>query len=296
MTDTPPELDLLVCSPWATPDDVAALGPKYAELVAGVDDSGSGPGSLLWLALGIASDVMYLATGRQYPGLCGDIVRPCARFGGKPIAAYHGQVANLVPATWEHDYGWGACECAGGPRTGCCAPRSRVRLGHYPVASIDSVTVDGEPLAEGIDYWLEDDRWLVRLPDPETGDRRGWPCCQRLDLPATEVDTFEVALTYGQAPPLGGVTGAAQFGGEIGLDLIGSDECSLGEKVRSYTRQGTQVQISQPPDDILEALPRLARLFIRAVNPLEVRRPATVWSPDVGRPVTRPNSPGPLTP
>lgn len=257
--------DALVCDPWATVAQVQSIGTKYDAV----------PEDALEDALLIASDLLYLLSGRTYPGTCELSVRPCAR--RLAVQAMHDWASVLDPA--GYDDSWGVCGCAeAGTLTGCrCDGRSRIGLGRHPIVAVTSVKVDGA-VVDPARYWVEDERWLVRLPDAD-GLARGWPACQDLTLADTEPDTFSVTFQWGRVPPPGGQMAAAQLAGEIALDLTGSDDCSLADGVTSITRQGVTLEAAVPSAEIADQLPSLARAWVRSVNPGKVRRRPSVWWP-----------------
>lgn len=262
--------DAAVCDPWATVAQVKSIGTKYDAL----SDDAIEDGVL------IASDLLFHLTGRVFPGLCTATVRPCARrITAQAMTDWH-----HLPDADLYDQTWGVCYCAG-TLAGCgCDGRSRIGLGRQPVASITTVKVDGVVLAAAR-YALEDDRFLVRLPDAD-GTDRAWPTCQDLTLPDTSADTFSVTFEWGREPPAGGQMAAAQLGGEIALDLSGSSDCSLADGVTSMTRQGVTIEAVVPSAELVDQLPELARAWVRSVNPLGLRRRPSVWWPG-SREVTR---------
>lgn len=273
----------LVCAQWATVAQVQALDAKY-ELLDSQKVSDA-----LWAA----SDLLYLLTAQAFPGVCTETVRPCCRTyaetmpswaGGDYVAPGDGGWGGYGSSGWSWRTGWGCCGGAG--PGGChCTGRSAVSLGRFPLIDITQVKIDGVALAP-TRYWIEGYRYLVRLPDSGT-TQETWPCTQRLDLPDTAEDTWSVTFTYGHAPPPGGVLAAAQLAGEVALDLDGCDDCSLGDAVTSVTRQGVTVEAVLPAAELMDQLPSLARAWVKSVNPLGLRRQASVWSPDLGRPAVK---------
>jgi hypothetical protein len=254
-----------VCSPWATVDDVCAPCDDDAFDLELLEDT-----------LAIASDILYALSGHRFAGVCQDTVRPNAQ-------------CNRDDRGWsQRNQRWGS---AGWPSTGtrCCSGLSQVSLGGHPLTSIVEVKVDGEVLDSSL-YRIDENRWLVRLPDAD-GSRPRWPCCQDLALASTEVDTFEVTFTYGVPPPAGGVRAAAALGCELALacqpETTGA--CRLNPRVTQLDRQGLSMVISNPADffpDGRTGLPEVD-LWLAAENPHKIRREATVLSPDIGPRVRR---------
>lgn len=173
--------------------------------------------------LAIATYLLWLRTGRRWPGVQTDSVRPA---GGS----------------------CGGCGRLSGGRGGHV---SEIRLPGYPVLSIVEVWVDGV-LVDPDEYRVDDNRWLVRFnPDPGDDRHDGWPCCQRMDRELTEDATFGVVYTWGGLPPAAGVAAAKRLGCELHLasdpDTASSCKLPIGV-VRSITRQGVSIEIGQTID------------------------------------------------
>lgn len=213
-----------LCAPWATVDDLCAPCDGYtfdADLMAG--------------ALRTASRILWNLTGRQWPGVCTTVARPCAH--DRVPASYR-----LPGGTWPW---WNHAHLAApGTCSGSCG-LSEVVLPGYPVASVEQVLIDGEVLASAR-YRLDERRRLVYLPESASAERQGWPCCQQLDLADTEPDTWSVTYSYGQAPPTGGVEAAASLACQLALACrpeLASTGCRLPKRVTSVARQGTTVTV-----------------------------------------------------
>lgn len=149
------------CSPFATVDD---LSEPCASL----------PNIDRWLA--VATDLLFNLSGRQFPGTCADVVRPCSRWESDGLVSSAG-LAGLgygfggYPGGWRN--GWGACRCNRSERCGCGSV-PEITLGAFPVVAVDRVLIDGSELDPSF-YRVDDFRFLVRLPDAD-GVNRGWPC------------------------------------------------------------------------------------------------------------------------
>lgn len=220
-------------------------------------------------SIAVASEVLYVLSGRQFTGACTRTVRPC----------------EVVCGCGCHDYGWGwpYWEQWGTgyrpPRPRCCPPQ--VDLGGK-VASITSVKVDGATVANG-DYRLDEGRWLVRLAESD-GSNEGWPCCQRLDRPATEDCTFEIVYVTDSDVPEMGRRAASELACELAKACTpGAGECRLPKRVTSLTRQGVSMALIDPFDmlDNGKTGVYLVDLFLATVNPEGLRSPPRVLSPDI---------------
>lgn len=266
---------MALCAPWTTP----AATQEARTGCSAVDDGKLAAG------IEVASDVLWRLSGHRWPGVCPDRVRPVS-FRGAVYGSYGPPDFRWRPSA-------GACDCQRRGLIGCNG-YDAVALPHNPVMAIDEVLVDGVELPAGA-YRVDDRRWLVRLPDPADPDDtpRGWPCCQRLDLPPTAEGTWEVAYEWGGLPPASGVAAAQALGCEIGKRLSG-EECALDDRVTSVTRENISMDLLDPGNAGREdgfGVPEV-RMFLEAVNPNDTRRPARVINPDRPRRTIRPRGAG----
>lgn len=265
------------CTPWATVADV----PEECQ---------DTPDLERWLA--VATDVLFELSGRQFPGTCIDVVRPCARWdswGGVPASA----LAGLGYTTGGHPYGyrsaWGSCSCNRGRRCGCGSV-PEITLGAFPVVAVDEILVDGAVLDPQF-YRVDDFRYLVRLPNDD-GSNPGWPCCQHVTLDATEPGTWQVTFRYGTMPNSAGVAAAALYACELAKGAAGG-ECALPEKTRTVVAQGVTVDLGDVTnfaDGGFTGI-RLTDLWLQSVNPNRLRSRARVIDPSIARRVRRVTTP-----
>lgn len=257
-----------VCSQWTDVETVKACGP-YADIDDGVIED----------VIPVASDLLFEFTQRKFPGSCQDTVRPCTQYSPRPSYYYD----------WfgdTHQYWKAGCDCNRGPECGC-SRLSEVDLGVRPLTSIVQVKVDGDVI-DPTEYRVDDFRRLVRLPDSE-GVRHGWPCCQRLDVDATEDDTFEVTFTYGVGPPPAGVRSASLFAGQLAAACAGSNVCKLPDRVVQVSRQGVSMLLLDPFKFFEQGRTGIYAVdaFITAYNPRGYRGFAQIVSPDIHKKVRR---------
>lgn len=248
--------DTGVCSVWATselmPCDTAGWS---VDLIAD--------------ALAAASSILFVLSGRQFPGVCEETVRPCALRTNQP------RHSSFSWGLWDWRPAWGSCGCRSGDICGC-GSLSQIEL-RQPVTEVAEVKVDGDVLDPSA-YRVDDWRWLVRI------DGESWPCCQDLSLESTEPGTFEVTYAFGTLPSPGGDRAAAALACELGKawspELTG--ECRLPKRVQQLTRQGVTM-VMNPADVFDEGLTGISEvdLWLRSVNPKRDRGRLVVCSPDV---------------
>lgn len=261
-----------ICTPWAAEADVCSPCDDYTF------DTG-----VLVDMLDVASEVLFNLTGRQWPGICCETVRPC---GVRSASAtpYRDRARNQLA-------GWCGCNQ---PRACACRRLPELRLPNYPVVEVTEVKIDGAVLPTD-EYRVDDWRYLVRLPDPDD-ERPGWPCCQDLALADTEADTWSVTYTYGADPPAGGVHAAARLGCELALacnpEAVAAGQCRLPMNVSSVVRQGVSMEFGVVLDptalftDGRTGLPEVD-LWVASVNHGRRQRRGTVMIPGRGRSVRR---------
>lgn len=196
-----------------------------------------------------ASDVLYVLSGRQFPGICTETIRPCRD-----------------------------CSCT--PQA-CSCRVSKIHLPGEPAVSVEEVLIDGVAL-DPSEYRIDDSRDLVRLPDLE-GNRPVWPCSQDLALDVTEPHTFAITYSFGRVPPALG----AQAAGELACELLKAcnpslGECRLPKRVTSVTRQGVSMIVLDPFEFLKGGKTGLylCDLFIGTYNPQSIRREAAIYNPD----------------
>lgn len=206
------------------------------------------PAGLLDEMIDVASDLLYVWSGSQYSGECEAILRPCS-------------------------------PCGHQTKCGCTPPQ--IRLGPFPITEISEVLIDGEVL-DPSHYRLDESRYLVRLR--VDGRNPGWPSFQRMDLPTTEDETFQVTVKFGQSVPLAGAKAAAALACQLALscDPDTVSNCVLPKRVTNLVRQGVTVAL-----DNFGFLPVVRTAiyevdaFLSAVNPNDLRGSSEVFSPDL---------------
>lgn len=205
----------------------------------------------------VASETLYVLSGRQFRGAgCEATVRP------------------EFPCGLDY----GPC---GGPY--------EVLLPHYPVTEVTEVKVrqrhngDLETLTAD-QYRLDNHSILVRLEDSD-GVYRQWPRQEVRQNSNGTAPYFEVTYTYGQSPPLLGITAARDLACEFALacDPAAAGKCRLPKNVQSIVRQGVSQEFIDVTQFLAEDLMGIhsCDVFLKVFNKAKLRRRASVWSPDL---------------
>ncbi len=237
----------------------------------------------------MASQLMFVLSGRQFQGTCQRKVRPCRQacscFGA------NSSLGGIGPWFWPSSIGaywWGSwswySEC--GDACGC-GNESYIRLAGYPIQRILEVKLDGNVLDPASDYRLDARRNLIRLADLSGSPvvDRFWPACQDLSLPDTEPGTYSVTYEWGAQVPEFGKKAAAQLAVELwNASPENAGVCRLPDKVTRIVRQGIEMDRVVPLADMLTmgatGLP-LVDAFIAMTNPGKAKMRSAVFSPDL---------------
>jgi hypothetical protein len=262
-----------LCNAWTTSQDVALFCADE-----NVDTSDT---TLLDESVVVSSEILYEASGRQFPGLCTSTVRPNrtdpCRFSLQVLPS--GYVVGWGDWGWLW-YTWDRYYYEG--LNGGCKPVSRVKLAGT-VQDVIEVRIDGA-VVDPLTYRLDEERWLVRTNDGlGIGDAvRMWPRCQLLDRDDDQPGTFSVTYEYGKVVPFAGELAARQMACEIFKSLVGA-ECSLPTGVTRITRQGLTIErsfLQRDATGIWRTGLSLVDLFLNSVNPQGIRRRATFFAPN----------------
>jgi hypothetical protein len=253
-----------VCAPWATLSELDDCCDSVASDSQKTD------------ALLAASEVLYALSGSRWSGTCAETLRPCSGGVALPGFSWNRWTFPWIPQKW------GATWLNIGPACGChiaydcaCSGIPQVNLGRSDVTQINAVVIDGVTLSSA-NYRLDHGRWLVRT------DGSFWPCCQNLAKEPGEEGTWTIALEHGLAPPQSGKLAALRLSCELSKACVGA-ECSLPSRVTSVVREGVTLTLIDPFDFLDGGKTGLYEvdLFLGAVNPMGLRRRASVWSPEV---------------
>lgn len=277
------------CEAWVTGSDVAACCSVDVGTDATVFDTVAVQASMLLFEL----------SGRQFSGVCEQTVRPCVNGGG----CWNWITWPMSPGAPQISYGWGWWAGRGwgwgygdGSALLCgCSALSRAKLPGYPVVEILEVKIDGTVI-DPSEYRLDEYVYLTRMADPTTLAPRYWPSCQRLDLDDDQPGTWSVTYDSGVAPPVLGVSAAAQLACELYRACAGL-ACALPVGTTKLTRQGIEIERApflswgRNPAGHWQTGLSLVDAFLMAYNPSGLKRRPQVFSPDIQQYAKTPGSP-----
>lgn len=272
---TPVDVMPGTCTIWTSSTAVCAA---YSDVKDALDGNKLAPAQLD-LACAQASDLLYMLSGRQFPGTCERTLRPVARPVGWTVGDWQKYFSSITGEAYNTSWG----TCWGNGHDSCRRP-PQIDLGVFPIRSIVQVKIDGTIIPSD-EYRVDDHRLLVRVRPTASSVptvRWGWPTCQNLDLPDTEVGTFSVDLQYGMSPPSSGTAAAAALAAQFAL-AHASLPNRLPARLMTITRQGITMAAIDPLNFLDKGLTGVleADLFIKASNPQRQRRRPRVYSPDV---------------
>lgn len=243
------------CEPWIT----------VGELVDGWTPPTGVSDATLARCVSASSDLMFERSGRQFPGICIDQVRPSGVCGGMPIVVY--------------PFGGSLYELGGfdsptfpGRHSHLVNPESpfELSLGSYPIRSVQEVRIDGEA--------LDSDRWVVMdYSKLRRVDGIAWPCCNFI---VGDVARIEVDFTFGQAPPDSGVLASNVLAKEL-AKAMGGEGCALDRRVQSINREGITMTIPGLVDSLKDGKTGIPEvdLFLWAHNPAGLQKRARIIIP-----------------
>lgn len=227
-----------------------------------------------------ATYVLWALTGRQF-GTCEVTVRPCGTncrwYGGWMTYPVTADGIGSIWAPFIRDGSWFNCGCLGACS---CEPECAVWL-PGPVAGVVEVKVGGIVI-DPSRYRVDNRTRLVGL------DGECWPDCQNMNLDGDVTGVFEVTYLRGRPLPVAGQVAAGLLACEFLKECQG-EACALPANISSLTRQGVQIEMVDPTDELTSGLTgiRNVDLWIRSVNPRGLQRRPRVLSPDITAPSMR---------
>jgi hypothetical protein len=235
-----------------------------------------------------ATEVIWSLSGRQF-GACPVTIRPCRRTCLQTPypdgwQSWPGTIGHIGGDTSGGATGWfidaGCSTCSG---TCSCVALSDIVL-PTPVSSITSVKMNGAPLVSGVNYRLDENRYLARI------DGTTWPYCQDLTKDDTQPNTWSVTFNTGADVPEGGSWAVGELACEF-LKALKGEDCRLPRNVTNIARQGVTIQLPDPSSLFEHGLTGLllADRFIQTWNPHHLPARSRVYSVD-GTPHRRVNT------
>jgi len=255
---------MTLCSTWIT----------EAELIeCGECDAGSLPALRVAEIVNAASDLLYRLSGRQWPGVCEDVIRPC-RCSSCSLDPWY-SLASSIPWAVRDNGAWinVTCGCGGGEPCGCGG--DALALPYYPVISVIEVLIDGAVFSA----WRLDRGGILQRTDGGS-----WPCCQDRSLAITEDGTWQVTYEFGADPPQSAKEAARALAIETVKACTSDKTCRLPRGTTSVTRRGVSYSIESI--NLISGLRQTQTglpevdLWLASVNPDGLRSRARVLSPD----------------
>lgn len=265
----------LVCTPWMEPDELTLCKP---DTFATPEDAA--------LVLAGANDLLYVASARQFPGVCSDTIRPASTnlpgIAGMSVGAWprtsdggtwapFGGVDLLPEATFGGVGGVRGDSVLSGFRVA-----STVRLPGNPIIEVTDVQIGDVHLTHGVDFFIVDDTWLIRA------NGLSWPWTERMDRADTQ-DLWAIEYTFGTPPPSAGIIALNSLTCELGLAFKKDTACRLPKRLQSITREGMTAVILDPFSFLDKGRFGVYEIdsFIAAVNPDGLDRDGKVLNVDL---------------
>lgn len=216
--DHEPRREVGPCTDWTSTQDVYAC---HSDVTAG---------SCLTWAVSAASEVLYEMSGRQFPGYCQSVIRPCSNYScfGGPLGQQFLSEGHIV---------WGGNGWRDGNDDPCaCGAWLQKVILPGTAQHVVEVLIGGVALPAS-SYRLDPDGSLLRT------DGGAWPICQNLAANGDQPGTFQITYAHGYDPPEVGRRAAAQLAHEFWLACSGQ-ACRLPSGVVQIVRQGITITTS----------------------------------------------------
>lgn len=234
----------------------------------------------LW-AQAAASEKLHILTAYRW-GLCEDTVRPCGPMtcekGNKPAYGMYGGWGftpyEYGPIPFLRDgqpYNCTGCDCACACDIKCTIPLPG------PVNEVLSVTVDGQELCEGTDWFVNGEGGLSRL-------NGCWPHNQDMTQPCGTEGTFCVRYLRGINPnaSLGAIQAVSALACKMWHDACGTTGgCPDFSGASRITRGGVTWENDQEAQAAGRTGVGVVDDWLDLVNPRGIRKVPTVHTPDV---------------
>jgi hypothetical protein len=202
-----------------------------------------------------ASDILYILSGRKFPGLTQTTETYSCPYDGNNATAYHlGKVQPVRLPAFNTDHNPDHSRL-----------RQRFPLRHYPVRQILSVITDRTQKPDA--YYLSDYKFLNAAPGSN------WRLC----------DGVTVIYVYGTPPPIAGRYAAKVFADELLKSVTDPEACQLPQRVTSVTRQGMSFTLLDPQDFLDRGKTGIYSidLFLSTFNPNKAQKRSKTFNVDL---------------
>jgi hypothetical protein len=239
-----------LCSPWIT-------NAEFLSCCSSVDEDTTT--EQITTAVEIASNSLYLMSGRQFRGDCTKTVTVCRE------------------------------NCRNTRADLRCEAENEISIGFWPITRLESIKFDG---IEQLPARDEDTDEFVTDPNFQINDYRyiekldgKWPI-----QPGGEDQEVEITFVYGISPPEAGKEAVKALASQI-LDALCRKSCSLPDRATHITRRGTSITI-QDYDILAQDFLGIyaVDLFLQAYNPTKTRMQSFVLQPGRRAKVRRKNT------
>lgn len=239
-----------LCSPWITNDE-------FLECCDSIDENTST--EQINTAVTIASNSLYLMSGRQFRGDCTKTVTLCRE-----------NCRNTRPELH-------------------CDYENEITIGYWPITDLRSITFDGDEQLPDRDeetdefetdpnFQINDYRYIEKLDGK-------WPI-----QPGEEDQEVEITFVYGISPPEAGKEAAKALASQI-VDALCKKACDLPDRATHITRRGTSITIADYDILTKDFLGIYAvDLFLQTYNPTKARMQSMVLQPGRRAKVRRKNT------
>jgi len=233
------EYNIGLCQPWVTVDEFLLCCDSIDE---------DTPPEIIEKAIMVASNTLYLMSGKKFKGTCQHTVTVCKE------------------------------NCTNTTNKRRCLADNEIELGYWPITDIISITFDGEEQLPEKDedgefltdsnFRINDYRYLEKLDGP-------WPVQYGQDY-----QEVVITLEYGVNPPDLGVEAAKALASEIAKACLYKKDCQLPDRAIAVSRRGVTYTLSDYKilqKDFLGIT--LVDIFLQAVNPTKARMQSMIIQP-----------------
>lgn len=301
------EPQLGVIAPWILPEDVIPESQGGTGCCPGLKDPYDPV--MLNKAIVFATNILFRASGRQFPGVASRTLRPCSGVGGSGCGCscaggvdngwgcgagvlgitggWNSWAWDIALGGWQTSYPYAAgllCGCEGGCN-GCVLPWVGLPS---PVAELEEVTIDGvvQPLEE---FAVQQYNRVVRKTLDSNGCLLGFPCVNVMSRESAPYgadpndgsrdNTWQIKYRYGRGPGEDGEWACALYACQLSLLWCNASDpnCRLPGRIQTLAREQMTVEFVSFERFLSNGFTGLNEVddWIRSVNPnSNIRRPS----------------------